>query len=52
MSKSSLIVIGPDRVGKTTLVKHLSEMTGIPSFKCPTEKQIFQDGGRSSLVFD
>lgn len=48
----SLIVIGPDRVGKTTLVKHLSDLSGVPAFKCPSEKQIFKDGGRSSLVFD
>lgn len=48
----SLLVVGPDRVGKTTLVGHLSRITGIPSFKCPSEKQIFKDGGRSSLAFD
>lgn len=48
----SVIVIGPDRVGKTTLVKHLSYLIGIPAFKAPSEKQIFKDGGRSSLVFD
>jgi hypothetical protein len=48
----SLLVVGPDRVGKTTLVRHLSRLTGIPSFKCPSEKQIFKDGGRSSLAFD
>lgn len=48
----SLLVVGPDRVGKTTLVKHMSEMTGMPAFKCPSEKEIFRHGGRSSLVFD
>lgn len=48
----SVIVVGPDRVGKTTIVSLLSKIFGIPSFKCPTEKQIFKDGGRSSLVFD
>jgi hypothetical protein len=48
----SLLVVGPDRVGKTTLVKHMADITGMPSFKCPSEKQIFKDGGRSSLVFD
>lgn len=51
-SGPSLLVVGPDRVGKTTLVGHLSRMTGIPSFKCPSEKQIFKQGGRSSLAFD
>lgn len=48
----SILVVGPDRVGKTTLVQHMTEMTGIPSFKCPNEKEIFKSGGRSSLVFD
>jgi GTPase SAR1 family protein len=48
----SVLVIGPDRVGKTTLVGHISRKTGIPSFKCPAEKQIFKSGGRSSLAFD
>lgn len=48
----SIIIVGPDGVGKTTVAKRMSEMTGIPTFKCPTEKQIFRNGGRSSLVFD
>lgn len=48
----SLLVVGPDRVGKTTLVSHLSRKLMIPAFKCPSEKQIFKDGGRSSLSFD
>ncbi len=48
----SVLVIGPDRVGKTTLVSHLSRKLMVPSFKCPAEKQIFKEGGRSSLAFD
>lgn len=48
----SIIVIGPDRVGKTTTVKHLSDILGVPSFKAPAEKRIFKEGGRSSLAFD
>jgi hypothetical protein len=48
----SLLVVGPDRVGKTVLVNHISTILGVPQFKCPTEKQIFKQGGRSSLVFD
>jgi energy-coupling factor transporter ATP-binding protein EcfA2 len=48
----SILVVGPDRVGKTTIVKHLSEILNIPSFKCPAEKSIFKEGGRSSLAFD
>jgi hypothetical protein len=48
----SIIVVGPDRVGKTTLVGHMSEILGVPSFKCPAEKKIFREGGRSSLAFD
>jgi GTPase SAR1 family protein len=48
----SVIVVGPDGVGKTTVVKELSRRLKIPSFKCPSEKEIFRTGGRSSLVFD
>lgn len=52
MSGPSIIIVGPDRVGKTTLVAHLSRLLNLPSFKAPSEKQIFREGGRSSLVFD
>lgn len=48
----SVLVIGPDRVGKTTVCRHLAAELGIPVFKCPAEKQIFKQGGRSSLAFD
>lgn len=48
----SIIVVGPDRVGKTTLVKHLSSLLHLPSFKSPSERRIFAEGGRQSLVFD
>lgn len=48
----SVLVVGPDRVGKTTLVQRMHEVTKIPTFKCPSEKQIFKQGGRSSLAFD
>lgn len=48
----SIIIVGPDGVGKTTVAKRMSEMTGVPTFKCPSEKQIFREGGRSSLAFD
>ena len=48
----SLLIVGPDRVGKTTLAAKLSRMSGVPTFKCPSEKQIFKQGGRSSLAFD
>ncbi len=51
-SLPSIIVVGPDRVGKTTIVKHISEMLEIPPFKCPAEKKIFKEGGRESLAFD
>lgn len=51
-STPSVIVIGPDGVGKTTIVRRLSQMLGIPSFKCPSEKQIFRSGGKTSLTFD
>lgn len=49
---SSIIVIGPDRVGKTSTVQRLTEITGLPTFKAPSEKKIFREGGSSSLVFD
>ena len=52
MSLPSIIVVGPDGVGKTTLVQGLSKALDIPSFKCPSEKEIFRTGGRSSLAFD
>lgn len=48
----SIIVIGPDGVGKTTIAAKMSELAHIPTFKCPTEKTIFFDGGRQSLTFD
>jgi hypothetical protein len=55
----SVIVIGPDGVGKTTVCARMSEMTGIPVWKCPSEKTIFRGGGANpkfmeggSLVFD
>lgn len=48
----SIIVIGPDGVGKTTVVNTMSKFTGIPTFKSPNEKEIFRNGGRSSLAFD
>jgi len=48
----SVLVVGPDGVGKTTIVRRMSELTGIPTFKCPVEKRIFREGGRSSLAFD
>lgn len=48
----SILVEGPDGVGKTTVCAHMSEMTGIPVFKAPSEKQIFREGGRQSLAFD
>jgi hypothetical protein len=47
-----VLVVGPDRVGKTTLVQHMSSITKVPAFKCPSEKKIFKEGGRSSLAFD
>lgn len=48
----SILVIGPDRVGKTTVVSHISRKLGLPSFKCPAEKRIFKLGGRDTLAFD
>ena len=48
----SLIVIGPDGVGKTTIARHISRELRVPMFKCPSEKTIFVHGGRESLTFD
>lgn len=50
--QGSVIVVGPDRVGKTTVCRHLSEILGIPGFKFPSEKEIFKNGGKESLRFD
>lgn len=52
LKQPNILVVGPDRVGKTTVVSHISRITGVPSFKCPAEKQIFREGGRDSLAFD
>jgi hypothetical protein len=51
-SGPSIIVEGPDGVGKTTITKCMSIKTHIPAFKCPSEKQIFFTGGKDSLIFD
>ena len=48
----SILIVGPDGVGKTTVAGKLSEKTDIPVFKCPVEKEIFKLGGAESLVFD
>lgn len=51
----NVLVVGPDRVGKTTIVKHLSKLLGIEAFKCPAEKDIFLKMGDNShltLWFD
>lgn len=50
--RPNIIVVGPDGVGKTTVVRVLSQSLGLPTFKCPTEKEIFRNGGRESLAFD
>ena len=51
----SILVVGPDGVGKTTVCQQMSGMTGIPVWKCPSEKEIFkgrQFSDGKSLVFD
>lgn len=48
----SILIVGPDGVGKTTIAAKMSELTGLPTFKCPTEKTLFKNGGAQSLAFD
>lgn len=52
MSEPSIIVIGPDRVGKTTIAGEISHYLHVPLFKCPNEKKIFLDGEGGALWFD
>lgn len=48
----SIMVIGPDGVGKTTVVEELSSRLGIPTFKFPSEQEVFRKGQRGQLLFD
>lgn len=48
----NILVVGPDGVGKTTIVEQLSERLGIPSFKFPSEQEVFKKGQRGQLLFD
>lgn len=47
-----VLVEGPDRVGKSTITAKLSELTGMPVFKCRQEQEIFRSGQRGALMFD
>lgn len=51
-SGPNIMVVGPDGVGKTTIVEELSERLGIPSFKFPSEQEVFRKGQRGQLLFD
>lgn len=48
----NIMVVGPDGVGKTTIVEELSTRLGIPSFKFPSEQEVFKKGQRGQLLFD
>ncbi len=51
-SGPSILIEGPDGVGKTTIAKKMSELTHIPTFKATQEKFIFFNDGIQSLAFD
>lgn len=52
-SQRTILFGGPDGVGKTKVSTMLSEMTGIPRFKCPAEKEMFRDNSfKDFLAFD
>lgn len=48
----SILVVGPDGAGKTTIVEELSTRLGIPSFKFPAEAAVFKQGQQDQLLFD
>ncbi len=48
----SVLIVGPDGVGKTSIAGRLSEMTLVPTFKFPAEHEVFRMGQRSQLLFD
>lgn len=48
----SIMVVGPDGVGKTTICEELSTRLGIPTFKFPKEADVFRHGAGSQLTFD
>lgn len=50
--RPTILIVGPDGVGKTTIANRMSQLIHMPVFKCPTEKAIFRSGGAGSLVFD
>jgi len=52
-SQRTILFGGPDGVGKTKVSTMLSEMTGIPRFKCPGEKSMFvEQSFKDFLAFD
>lgn len=46
-----IIFCGVDRTGKSTIAKALNQITGIPYFKNPKERQIFTDSNLQALYF-
>ena len=51
-SGPSVIVVGPDGVGKTHIVDKISQMMHIPRFKFPSEAKVFRQGQNGQLLFD
>lgn len=47
-----ILVEGPDRVGKSTIAKALSDVVKLPLFKFADEAQIFKKGQNGALAFD
>lgn len=50
--KGSILVEGPDGVGKTTISRALGERLGLPVFKFPDEAKVFRTGQDGWLKFD
>ena len=44
MAQQVIMLVGPDRCGKTEIAKELSKRTGIPRFKASTEHDTYLNG--------
>ena len=51
MSQKIVIMVGPDRCGKTEISKELSRRTGFPVFKAKAQREFFVGDRRNFLPF-